>query len=202
MKTFPTMQRKPGEGFTLLELVVVVSMLAVLAVAGFKIGISLMERARKTAALEAITSLETAIASFYTDHGTLPVPNMSTDDTRKTDDVALLQALLGTEQATPALNTRSTRYLRIPEGKEVPMPGKDGLVYAGGGSRLKGLYDPWGGLYKIRFDGDMNGQISPVKTDAEPRSTVLSGKTCAIWSNGRDGVNGGGKASDDVKSWK
>jgi len=184
-------------GFTLVELLVVISIIAVLAAVGFAAGNMAIQKARKLTALAAATSIESAVNNFYSEYGSLP-DTINTDaelDTSK--DTDFLNVLLGYELATgTVLNTKGIRFLTIKETKSK----KGGLALSGGSSpTATGLYDPWGGGYKVMLDGDYNEIIEP-----KPKGgvkTTLNGKRVAVWSDGADGATDTGKASDDVKTW-
>ncbi len=202
MKT-PSVRRP--KGFTLIELLVVITIIAVLAGAGFAAGNAAIQKAKKTTALASINAIEASINQFYSEYGALPVENITSDSTTyKSDDKTLLKVLLGTEgTAATVLNTRGIKFLSAKEGKIKGEKGVNGLVYETSGSTIRGLYDPWGGLYYIKMDGDYDDVIKSVKTGSSDSKAVdINGKKCAVWTNGADGVESGGKAADDVKSWQ
>ena len=184
-------------GFTLVELLVVIAIIAVLAGAGFAAGGAAVQKAKKTTALASCVAIESAVNNFYTEYGTMPVDNLSTDTTINSDDLNLLNVLLGTETGSAPLNTRSVKFLSVKEGKA----NKNGLVYDTSGSTVKGLYDPWGGLYKIALDGDYDEKIK-AQPKGSSTSQTLNGRRVAVWSDGADGVSGTGKTADDVTTWK
>ena len=188
--------RRRSHGFTLIELLVVISIIAVLAAAGFAAGNAAILKARKVTCLSTATAIESSVNNFYTEYGSMP-KNGDQDATVETDDdIDLLNVLLGLEgTGTNVLNTRSIRFLSVREGKGK----KGGLIYSTGGSTVQGLYDPWGGPYNVRLDMDYDERLT-VKPKAGTQVT-LNGKRVAVWSDGQDGVNSTGKASDDVKTW-
>ncbi len=184
-----------------MELLVVISIIMVLAGAGFAAGNSAIQKARKTVALGACTQIESAVNQFYAEYGSMPAANITTDttyETSKTTSRPFLNVLLGKEgtTATP-LNARSVRFLSVKEGKGR----KNGLIYAASGGTLEGLFDPWGGAYFVKIDGDYNEQIDITESDTPP-SIKLNGRRAAAWSKGADAINGtGGTGRDDVKTW-
>ncbi len=189
-------------GFTLVELLVVIAIIAVLAAAGFAAGNAAIQKARKVTCLNQATGIETSVNSFFTDYGYMPKEG-STDTTVKTDkEVTLLTVLLGLEgNSGNILNSRGVKYLVAKEGKKVGTKGSGGLIYNSTGSAVTGLYDPWGGGYSVMMDLDFDEKLIPV-TAAGGKSITLNGRRVAVWSDGADGVNGGGKSSDDVTTWK
>jgi prepilin-type N-terminal cleavage/methylation domain-containing protein len=183
-----------AHGFTLIELLVVIAIIAVLAGGGFAAGNAAIQKARKTTALATATAIETAVNNFYTEYGSMPKDGTS-DTTVKTDsDTTFLNVLLGLEgTGSSVLNTRGIKFLSVKEGKAK----KNGLIY--NGESVEGLYDPWGGPFNVMLDLDYNEKITVQPTAGG--GATLNGRRVAVWSNGVDGVKGGGKAADDVKTW-
>jgi len=189
--------RRP-HGFTLIELLVVISIIAILASIGFGVGNMAIQKAKKTKCLAVCTSLEGAVNNFFTDYGTLPSAAVAdtTVVTNTGDGIALVTVLMGMETGNTPLNTRAVKYLDVKEGKN----SKDGLIYSTDGTSITGLYDPWGGGYNVIMDCDYDGNITPAPS-AGTGGATLHGRRVAAWSNGADGVSGGGTANDDVKTW-
>ncbi len=202
MKTQPSRRH---DGFTLVELLVVIAIIAVLAAAGFAAGNMAVQKAKKVKCLATATSLEAAIANFYSEYN-YPPKVITADETVKTDtstgSVQMLNALSGyTESASPPLNLRAVKFLTVREGKNR----KDGLIITGSGAQTSaaGLYDPWGGPYNVLLDGDYDEVVTPkVSATKPPAQSQLNGRKSAVWSNGADGVKGGGTAGDDVITWQ
>jgi prepilin-type N-terminal cleavage/methylation domain-containing protein len=183
-------------GFTLIELLVVIAIIAVLAGVGFSAGSSAIQKAKKTTCLAAATSIEGAVANFYTEYGSMPRTGTA-DATVKTNEAAginLLKTLLGMDTV---LNPRGIKFLSVKEGKA----NKNGLIYNAAGTDVTGMYDPWGGSFNIILDLDYDEKLAGVKTKAETASVTLNGRRVAVFSDGADGVSASGKATDDVKTW-
>lgn len=185
------------DGFTLVELLVVITIIAVLAAVGFAAGNMAIQKARKLTAMAGATSIESAVNSFYSEYGSLPAEINADQEFDTSKDSSLLNVLLGYERAGGSvLNSKAIRFLSVKEAKA----NKGGLVLTGGATpSATGLYDPWGGGYKVMLDGDYNEIIEP-----SPKGGIkatLNGKRVAVWSDGADGVDETGKAADDVKTW-
>lgn len=192
----PTSRRK--DGFTLVELLVVIAIIAVLAGAGFAAGNAAIQKAKRTTALSTATAIESAVNNFFIEYGSMPKSGL-TEDTKivnTKDDLEVLTVLLGMENATTPLNPRAIKFLAVKEGKA----NKNGLIYNSTGNSVTGLFDPWGGPFYIALDGDYDEAVTPSPTapGAKPK---LNGRRAAVWSNGADGVRGGGAAGDDVRTW-
>lgn len=187
-------------GFTLVELLVVITIIAVLAGAATPMAMSAIQKAKRTRALNTCVSIASAVNAYYTEYGAMPKDNMTTDtrvDTKT--DIDFLNVLLGTETGNTPLNTRALKLLNVEQGNG----NKDGLIYTSGSAgTITGLYDPWGGRYFVMLDGDYDEKIE-VQPAAAVRPTTLHGRRVAVWTNGADAVSGtGGAIADDVKTWK
>jgi prepilin-type N-terminal cleavage/methylation domain-containing protein len=196
--------RQP-RGFTLVELLVVIAIVAVLATAGFGAANAAIQRARKTTSLAVATALESAVNNFQNDYGTYPIPSAgntagsgdATTVLRTDRDVEFLEILLGMNTTE---NPRGIRYLNVKEGEAR----KNGIIYVGNMSNVQGLFDPWGGAYFVAMNLNMDDkvEVSPTAVGGQQSKRILNGRNVAVWSNGADGVNGGGKPTDDVKTWR
>ena len=189
-------------GFTLVELLVVITIIAVLAGAGFSAGMAAIQKARRTTALATATAIETAVNNFFTEYGSMP-SEATTDETVNTkkgdaNGVKLVNVLLGLEgeSGTP-LNTRAVKFLSAREGKA----DRNGLIYSATGSSVEGLYDPWGGGFNVILDCDYDEKVLPAPKGGAAPTNPLNGRRVAVWSDGADGVTAAGKAADDVKTW-
>ena len=204
MNTHPSRRHA---GFTLVELLVVITIIAILAGVGLPMALSALQKAKKVTALATCVSIEQAVSNFYTEYGAMPsasttdTPAASPLDTTNGAGLALVSALMGTETATPPLNTRGIKYLSVKDGKAKGTTGGfNGMVYESSGT-IRGIFDPWGGPYNIVLDGDYDEKIS-----VKPKGTsvaVALNRRVAAWSNGADGATTttNGTASDDVKTW-
>jgi prepilin-type N-terminal cleavage/methylation domain-containing protein len=194
----PTSHR--SRGFTLVELLVVIAIIAVLAAAGFAAGNAAIQRAKKTTCQASAVAIEAAVNNFFTEYGSIPSTAVA-DETVETDKgpgIDLLKVLLGLETTDPPLNTRGVKLLSVKEGKKKGTTGSNGLIYSDDGKSVTGLYDPWGGSYNVMLDCDYDERVTPAPTAG---GGLPLNKRVAVWSDGADGVDGGGEASDDVKTW-
>lgn len=192
MKTHPSRRKN---GFTLVELLVVVAIIAVLAAVGLPAALKAMNTAKKVTALQTATSLESAIARFYSEYGGMPIDPVPTTpvDTSAAEGIPLLVALTGKETGNTVLNTKAINYLTVKEGKGK----KNGMIYDTSGVPT-GLYDPWGGGFKVLMDENFDDVVEPQPTGST--AIKLNGRKSAVWSEGED-YKEAKKPADDVKTW-
>jgi prepilin-type N-terminal cleavage/methylation domain-containing protein len=191
MKT-PT-QSRPSRGFTLIELLVVITIIAVLAGAGFVVGNSALNNARKLASQASAMSIQKAIDAFYSEYGTFPVTG-SVDRIDTSSSPEILNALLGKDET---LNPRGLPFLTAKEGKKRGSGGADGLVFSDDGS-VRGMYDSWGNGFIIILNSNFEDQLRFTTSDS--KSVTLNGRNAAVFS---PGVPEGETATTKtlVKSW-
>lgn len=209
-----TQSSRHPAGFTLVELLVVISIIAVLAAASFTVGLSAIQKAKKVTTLATCVAIEAAVNNFYTEYGSMPKSSLTADTATfspiltsgLTVDLDFLNALLGAnETIAPPLNPRTIKFLSVREGKtlddtKTPVIANNGLIYKKGASTIVGLYDPWGGPYNVILDGTYD-EIILVKPKAGIQKT-LNGRRVAAYSNGADYAKTTGASSgDDVITW-
>lgn len=195
MKTLSRQQA--SRGFTLVELLVVISIIIVLAAMAFGAANLAMNKAKKTQALNVETALQTAIDAYYNDYSKLPSVGANTDEIDTTSEAGkqLIVILLGKENSSGSSmqNPKQIPYLSVQEGKAK----KGGLIYSKNGtgaSAIEGIYDPWGNPYKIVMDTDYDDEIQdPIKP-----GQIIRNKHCIIYTLGPDKKP---NTADDVKTW-
>jgi hypothetical protein len=124
------------------------------------------------------------VNNYVTEYGTMPSEGSSDTTLTTSTDTGLLEVLLGLEDK---LNTRSIKFLTVREGSG----NKNGLIYGLNGRSVVGLYDPWGGGYKVRLDLDSDKKL-------DVSSEALDNRRVAVWSDGPDRKAG---TKDDIKTW-
>ncbi len=196
----------PTNGFTLVELLTVIAIIAVLMGILFPTINSAIESAKKTQAKNDELQIVNAIKGYYTEYGKYPSTGANTGsdstDYFAGDDATgseLMDALrVPVPTSTYALNPRKIVFLEVPASKNSTKP-KAGI---GGNGRF---YDPWGYVYRVKIDNNYNGTLdNPYNQNAGPTSLNTG---VIVWSIGRDGGPGSGDknssaAKDDVISWQ
>ena len=189
-------------GFTLLELLIVIAVIAVLLGLMFPVFQGVQDRAKKIQAKNDLTQILIAVNAFYTEYGRYPI------DSSIATDAAATFGSGGTSSKTLfdelrakslSLNTRGIVFISPAEGTSQASPtgkiGTDGQ-----------LYDPWASAYSIEMDADYNNQIAnPYGTNGAGADPIRQG--VIGWSLGKDkqiGNKGDRKftSSDDVISWQ
>ena len=194
MKTRPS--RRTSSGFTLVELLVVISIIVVLAAMSLGAVNVASKRAKKVQTLNDATRLKSALDGYYREYNRMPSFGMQSDEMEMEGQAAseLLVILLGKEEVGGDM--QNSRQIPFLDAKSVTNKAKGGLVFSSSSANAlpEGFYDAWGKPFRLKIDDDYDGDIpDPLKQGGVIRST-----TFAIYSYGQDGKLGEG---DDIKTW-
>ena len=212
MNSLPQPRFRP-HGFTLVELLTVIAIIAILMGLLFPaIGI-VKEQARKAEAKTACSAIVAACKAYNTEYGKYPVLNNAGTadlwfgDTKALsgaapiDNITLFDALRARNQdPTKDYNPRKIIFF---EGKDAS---KDTLK--GGFGPTGAFYDPWGSQYNVILDANYDNQITIVPHSDFKTTTTYPQTGCVAFSYGKDNIfgsaktNGAYKNSDDVISWQ
>jgi prepilin-type N-terminal cleavage/methylation domain-containing protein len=184
--TSPTVSSR--RAFTLIELLVVISILAILMTLLFPAVGRAFEQVKKTQAKNDATQIATAITSYYSEYGKMPLAG--TADTQINDTGGQFVNLLSGQNINNE-NPRQIVFLEVPRAKS----GKNGAESAGG-NYTSAFKDSWGQPYQVWVDGDYDNVIKgPDGTDI--RKTVL------VWSTGKpNGKALNTEQKNFIKSWE
>ena len=188
--------RRAPSGFTLVELLVVISIIVVLAALSFGAAQVAFKKANTLKTRNSVMAVYQAVDQYYQEYSKLPSLGASSDEVRTEGEsgIELLNILLGKEDDTGTMqNPRKIAFLTVETGKTKK---KGGLIYSNGGAggQIEGLYDAWGNALYVKFDLEYEDEI----LDPLTQGNVVRDKKVIIYSYGADGKIGGG---DDVKSW-
>ena len=165
--------------FTLIEILIVIAIIAILVAILMPTVTKIFKRAKETRAKAEMQSIITAIKSYESTYGLLPIPASWTnpENSGEYDDLMelLTDVKIGGGAPTTYRNSRQIRFLDVPEGYTA-----------------NGYVDPWGNKYYITLDTDYDGAVSGVQSE----SANVYGNIF-IYSDGA-----GGGAADYVYSWK
>jgi prepilin-type N-terminal cleavage/methylation domain-containing protein len=202
---------KLRDGFSLIELLVVISIIAILMALLFPAFTGVQDQAKRTQAKNDIVQIVTAVNAFYTEYGQYPCDVQTGNDGADffaADDNAnntLFDILRGdpTNGNVQTYNPKAIAFFQPMIAKDLANP-RAGI---GGNGRL---YDPWGSCYRVRMDNNYTGAVeNPYSGNAGFNPTRLG---VIAWSMGKD-LDGGktatgggdkktGTNNDDVISWQ
>lgn len=186
--------RNPS-AFTLIEMLVVITIIGILASIAFPVTTAVMEKARRVKALAVIKDLQVGIKGYLTEYNHYPSEVTDNDDKIETNSGDLIPILLASENQT-TLNGRGIKFVDLPMGRN----GKGGLI--GESVDNYQLLDEWGEPYTVIMDTnsdekvenpDLQNEDSKISSQASPELPV----GVAIYSLG---PNGPKKRTLDAKS--
>ena len=185
--------------FTLIELLIVITIIAILMALLFPAFKGVQDQAKRTQAKNDLVQIVTAVNAFYAEYGRYPTAETTDADATygpsgKTNDI-LFNELRGVT-STP-LNPKQIVFINPPEAKDQTNP-RAGIAN-------NRYYDPWGNPYAIEIDADYSNDI-PNPYSANAGSASIRAGSIA-WSFGKDGQTSSadkkvGAADDDVISWQ
>jgi len=184
--------------FTLMELLVVITIIVVLMGLLFPAFRGVQDQAKKTQAKNDLTQIVTAVNAFYTEYGKYPLPAGAANDTiygtAGAPNVSLLNELRGLS-VTP-LNPKQIVFISPPDVKDPSHP-RGGI--GGTADRPGEYFDPWGAPYLIEIDGDYEGRVAnPYTANAGSIPDLQTG--AIAWSLGKDQAGATTPAAGDKKS--
>ncbi|VGO22925.1 type II secretion system protein [Pontiella sulfatireligans] len=172
-------------GFTLIELLVVIAILALLITLGSKGLRNARISAKKAQAMVEMKSIETAVKSYVSKYGKLPVEFGSdlvfedSDDSDSKENSKLIISILTFDADAELAENPAKMVFLDPQSS----PSADG-----------NFVDPWGKQYRIALDTDYDGEL--VFGNETVRRKVAVASFGLYWLKGSISTN------DIVKSWR
>jgi prepilin-type N-terminal cleavage/methylation domain-containing protein len=202
----PNLPQNARRGFSLMELMVVITIIAILSSIIIPAGHAVQSNMKKVQAQKTCTELRTALMSYFTEYKRFPAfPNAAgggADGTFATDASSpVMSVLLGTNAT---LNRRSIQFFSTRPAKAKGMPG----LYRSADGSVVELLDPFlsgsegnSNPYFIMIDMNYDNTLQvPSRTDQGATEQIFT--NVAVWSYGVDGIQGSeGKSSDDVTAY-
>lgn len=196
MKTFARIPRRRS-GFTLLELLIVIAIIAILASVAFPVTALVITQAHKANARNEVVNIVRSVKAYDMEYSKMPLTTADAGaDTYETEtDQEFMAILLGTDDTAGGLNPRGKVFYNGKEAKE----GLAGLDYGEEGNTSGSkprLVDPWGKMYFVAIDADYDHKL---QGPSECGSGDIHEDVIA-WSKGppKDET---GELFDDCKKW-
>lgn len=212
MKSNCLNHRSVERGFTLVELLVVITIIAILASLAVPVTNKVIQNANNLRIKATMKDLQVAISHYRTEYNRFPITltgSSGGDDTApiftggQTNIINVLMARTDPTQ-TPNLNARKIKFIDLPFAKNGQTFGVvDPSGGAGTGTPMQ-LVDIWGMPYKIMLDTNYDNRItnpdaSNVDQKISARAPKYLSTSTGIQSYGPDKIV---NTKDDIVSWR
>lgn len=195
----PTRIPSPSSrGYSLIELLVVITIIAILASLAFAATRAVLGQAYKIETKTQLAALEIAVQNYFTEYNRLPGSGTADETLRLNQSTDVLAILLGDKSVSGHPGARGPVFLNVKPARA----GKSGLLEHG--ENYLSLLDHWGNPYFLILDRDRDERLSNPDANNEDRRVSKSAQKglrsrVAAFSSGPDGKPGTG---DDIVSWR
>ena len=167
-------------GFTLIEVLVVITIIGILASISIPVVGRAIESARRAQARTEVASLDAAVRAYYNEYSRFPHQG-SQDEyiDGNANLINVLRARPGTGNPNHANNRRRIIFLEAGERALTDSDNPD-------------MIDPWGNPYRVLVDMNFNGVLTPPDHDS------VEGRIVLVWSTG----DNPGDPRRHLTSWK
>ena len=179
-------------GFTLLELLIVITIIGILAGIAFPVSNSVIKKARVTQCNQQMSNLITSLKGYQLEYGHVPISTTGADSEVTTDNAVFMLSLMGE-------NPSSGNAYKNPREIDFYEPNYTKSGRGGWSEDNQELADPWGEPFVILLDTDFDKKlINPSDTTSASGSGAsaapsLLRKEILIYSGGPDG---------DIDTWE
>lgn len=211
MKTKHPSSRLIQAGFTLVELLVVIVIIAILASLAVPVTNKVMENANKLRIKATMKDLQVAIGHYRTEYNRFPVDMTGSTGGEDIDPIptdgsnSIITTLMAAGAAgdTSNMNRRNIKFIDLPYAKNGSSFGIIDTSGGSGGADLQ-LVDIWGMPYQILLDTNFDNRIS--NPDASNVDQMISARApqyistnAGIQCYGPDKIV---NTKDDIVSWR
>lgn len=211
MKTNHPSSRLVQAGFTLVELLVVIVIIAILASLAVPVTNKVMENANKLRIKATMKDIQVAIGNFRTEYNRFPVDVSGNSGGEDIDPIptdgsnSIITTLMaaGSADANDNMNRRKIKFIDLPYAKNGSSFGIIDSSGGSGGADLQ-LVDIWGMPYQILLDTNYDNRIT--NPDASNVDQIISSRapqylsaSAGVHCYGPDKVV---NTKDDIVSWR
>ncbi|MES2598436.1 MAG: type II secretion system protein [Verrucomicrobiota bacterium] len=210
--TFASVHRPARRGFTLVELLVVIVIIAILASLAVPVTTIVMTKANEVRTKAVLKDLQVAIGHFRTEYNRFPVDLTGSSggddiDPIITNDsnplVSVLMAMIDPNSGGPNLNPRGIKFIDLQIAKNGQSFGIIDTSGGSGGGNVR-LVDIWGQPYHIYIDTNLDNRIeNPDAQNIDQRISARAPQylpsSTAVQCLGADKTI---NTKDDIVSWR